>query len=120
LKFSQRFQARWARFRPPTRPRRLHSVRLPPLSVNPTGLLAESLLGFECFVEMIDDAPRTCTQDMMASLVAYNGAILNGNFSEFNQAARAGQAAIDSARQPGTPRRVPIASLSHETEGVRQ
>jgi hypothetical protein len=28
------------------------------------------------------------TQDMMASLAAYNGAILNGNFAEFDEAAR--------------------------------
>jgi PPE family len=31
-------------------------------------------------------------QDMMASLAAYNGAILNGNFAEFDEAARAHQA----------------------------
>jgi hypothetical protein len=31
-------------------------------------------------------------QDMMASLAAYNGAILNGNFAEFDEAARADQA----------------------------
>jgi hypothetical protein len=31
-------------------------------------------------------------QDMMASLAAYNGAILNGNFAEFDEAARARQA----------------------------
>jgi hypothetical protein len=31
-------------------------------------------------------------QDMMASLSAYNGAILNGNFAEFDEAARADQA----------------------------
>jgi PPE family protein len=31
-------------------------------------------------------------QDMMASLAAYNGAILNGNFAEFDDAARHGQA----------------------------
>jgi hypothetical protein len=30
-------------------------------------------------------------QDMMASLAAYNGAILNGNFAEFDEAARTGQ-----------------------------
>ncbi len=32
------------------------------------------------------------TQDMMASLAAYNGAILNGHFAEFDEAARADQA----------------------------
>jgi len=31
-------------------------------------------------------------QDMMASLAAYNGAILNGNFAEFDEAARSNQA----------------------------
>ena len=31
-------------------------------------------------------------QDMMASLAAYNGAILNGNFAEFDEAARADHA----------------------------
>jgi hypothetical protein len=31
-------------------------------------------------------------QDMMASLAAYNGVILNGNFAEFDEAARADQA----------------------------
>src|SRR5262249_44010949 len=31
-------------------------------------------------------------QDMMASLAAYNGAILNGNFAEFDEAARTDQA----------------------------
>jgi PPE family len=32
------------------------------------------------------------TQDMMASLAAYNGAILNGNFAEFDEAARSDHA----------------------------
>jgi hypothetical protein len=32
------------------------------------------------------------TQDMMASLAAYNGAVLNGNFAEFDEAARADHA----------------------------
>ncbi len=31
-------------------------------------------------------------QDMMASLTAYNGAILNGNFAEFDESARSDQA----------------------------
>jgi hypothetical protein len=65
-------------------------------------------------------------QDMMASLAAYNGAVLNGHFAEFDEAARARQAdaaavmrqyedAVTALAQPWEPPHPDAASQGQKT-----